>query len=75
MRTTINVDDDVLEAVRAIARHERRALGAVVSTLLRRGLAPQQPGIEDEGGFLVFRVGPGSPPITDEMVQAALEDF
>jgi len=31
VRTTLNLDDDVLETTRAIARAERRALGAVVS--------------------------------------------
>jgi len=56
VRTTINLDDDVLETTRAIARAERRALGAVVSDLVRRGLVPPQPRIDDEDGFPVFRV-------------------
>jgi hypothetical protein len=74
MRTTINVDDDVLDAARAIARSERRALGAVLSDLVRRGLVPSQPRIDDEEGFPVFRVHPRTAPITDEMVQGALEE-
>lgn len=74
MRTTINLDDDVLEAARAVARTERRPLGVVISDLVRRGLVPQQPRINDEEGFPVFRVRLGTPPLTDEMVQRGLED-
>ena len=74
VRTTINLDDDVLETSRAIARTERRALGAVVSDLVRRGLVPPQLRIDDEEGFPVFRVRAPARPITDEMVRMALEE-
>lgn len=74
MRTTINLDDDVLETTRAIARAERRALGEVVSDLVRRGLRPTEVRIDDEHEFPMFRVSQSAPPITDEMVQAALEE-
>ena len=74
MRTTINLDDDVLETSRAIARAERRALGAVVSDLMRRGLVPPELRIDDEEGFPVFRVPRPVQPITDEMVRTALEE-
>ena len=74
MRTTISLDEDVLEAARAIARVEGRALGVVVSDLARRGLLPAQPRIDEEDGFPVFRVQTGTAPITDEMVAAALEE-
>ena len=73
MRTTINLDDDVLNAARAIARAEGRGVGAVLSGLVRRALAPADVGGEPDDGFPVFRVPSGSPPLTDEMVQAALE--
>lgn len=74
MRTTLNLDDDVLEAARAIAHVERRSVGTVLSELARRGLVPSLPRIDDEDGFPVFRVGPDATPITDEMVRAALEE-
>ena len=57
-----------------MARVERRSLGTVVSDLVRRGLAPSQPRIDAEEGFPVFQVRQGAAPITDEMVQAALEE-
>lgn len=74
VRTTINLDRDVLDATRAIARAERRGLGTVVSDLVRRGLVPPHPRINGGGLFPTFLVDPGAGPITDEMVRAGLED-
>lgn len=73
MRTTINLDADVLQAVRAVAQLERKSLGRVISDLVRRGMAPTTPRIADEDGFPVFQVEAGAAPITNEMVQAALD--
>jgi hypothetical protein len=39
MRTTLNIDDDVLQAARELARAERRSAGKVISDLVRRQLA------------------------------------
>jgi hypothetical protein len=44
MRTTVNIDDDILLVVQDRARRERRSLGAVLSELARRGLQPSVPG-------------------------------
>jgi hypothetical protein len=74
MRTTLNLDEDVLETTRAIARAEGRALGAVISDLVRRGLVPAEFRIDDEDGFPVFRVDQSAEPITSAMVRAALEE-
>lgn len=74
VRTTINLDDDVLEPARSIARLEGRSLGDVISDLARRGLAPSSAPLDVEEGFPVFHVRRDAPPITDRMVQAALED-
>jgi hypothetical protein len=38
MRTTLDIDDDVLQAVKELARRERRSAGAVLSELARRSL-------------------------------------
>ena len=74
VRTTINLDDDVLETARAIAHAEHRPLGLVVSDLARRGLRPSESEEEEEDGFPVFAVGPSAPPITAEMVREALDE-
>ena len=39
MRTTLNIDDDVLIAVKELAQRESRSLGDMVSSLLRQSLA------------------------------------
>lgn len=39
MRTTLNIDDDLLIAIKELARRESRSAGDVVSGLLRRSLA------------------------------------
>lgn len=38
MRTTLDIDDDVLHAAKEIARRERRTAGAVISELTRKAL-------------------------------------
>lgn len=72
MRTTLELDDDVVAAARQLASDERRSLGSVVSELARRGLTPAR--VESEGAFPVIRVPAGSPPITPEMVRRAMDE-
>jgi hypothetical protein len=73
VRTTVNLDDDVLRAVRSIARERRESLGSVISALIRTALR-QPVEASYEGDFPVFHVREGAPPITPEMVESALED-
>jgi hypothetical protein len=52
MRTTLNVDDDVLFAVQERARREKRSAGKVLSSLAREALRGQhRPQGEDLYGF------------------------
>jgi len=69
MRTTLNIDDDIVAAARELAAAERRPLGAVISQLARQGLTPAR--VEADGGLPVIRVPAGSPAITPEMVRHA----
>lgn len=44
MRTTLDIDPDVLQAAKDIARHEKSTAGAVISRLARNSLnAPATP--------------------------------
>ncbi|CCG05071.1 hypothetical protein [Blastococcus saxobsidens] len=72
MRTTLDIDDDVVAAARELAAGERRSLGAVISELARRGLTPAR--VESEDGLPVIRVPSGTAPITPGMVARALEE-
>jgi hypothetical protein len=71
MRTTLDIDDGVLSAARAIAESEKRSVGSVISELARRGLVPHQGA---RSGFPTFDVPADAPPITPEMVQRALDE-
>ena len=53
VRTTLDLDDDVLAAAKAIARRERRTAGEVVSELARRSLTARRSTPQAE--FLGFR--------------------
>ncbi len=74
MRTTVNLDDDVMRAVRSLARERDESLGTVISALLRKAFSPPDQ-ITYEEDFPVFQVREGSPPITPEMVDSALADI
>ena len=43
MRTTLSIEDDVLYAVKSLARREGRTLGEVMSDLARRALQTPAP--------------------------------
>jgi hypothetical protein len=72
VRTTLELDDDVVAAARELAAGERRSLGSVISELARRGLTPAR--VEVAGDLPVIRVPAGAPPITPEMVRRALDE-
>lgn len=59
MRTTLDLDEDILLAAREIARREGVSLGKAVSRLLRQALAPapdEKPSrrTADQNGFRPF---------------------
>lgn len=72
MRTTVRIDDDVLQAAKSIAASHGRSLGEVLSELARRGLQPRP--TARSGIVPVFDVDPNGPRITPEMVREALDD-
>jgi hypothetical protein len=72
VRTTLQIDEDVLDEARQIAAADRRSLGAVISELARRALQPVD--TRDEAGFPVFDVDPNAPAITARVVASALDD-
>lgn len=74
MRTTLEIDDAVLAAARAVARATGRSLGTVISELARQGLAPRPVETDDEL-LPAFAVPADAAPITDEMVAVALDEL
>ena len=72
VRTTLDIDDEILVAARGLAGAERRSIGSVISELARRGLRPAR--VETVGELPVIRVPAGTPPITQEMVRRASDE-
>jgi hypothetical protein len=72
VRTTLELDDDLVAAAREIAAAERRSLGSVISELAQRGLTPAR--VEADGDLPVIRVPAGTPAITAEMVRRAADE-
>jgi hypothetical protein len=73
MRTTLNLDDDVLELLKVYAESRSVALGRAASELVRRGLAaPVQTRMVN--GFHVVVLPANSPQVTSEKVKQFLED-
>lgn len=73
MRTTVNLDEDVMRAIRSLARERGESLGSVISTLVREALRRPEP-VHYEMDVPVFHVREDAPPLTPEMVRSALED-
>jgi hypothetical protein len=74
MRTTLNVDDDVLEIAKSLADVHRISLGRALSDLARRGLtAPVGTRRDPVSGLLVFDVPAGAPAVSAEEVQRAID--
>jgi len=75
MRTTLDIDDDVLQAAKELAKAEKATVGRIVSQLARRGLTgPSVSGVlsvEIVDGFAVLpstgRV------VTHEMIEKLIE--
>ena len=69
MRTTLDIDDDILEAARFIAGERDLSVGAVLSDLARRGLRPTRARSRTRTGFPVFRVSEDSTVLTLDRVR------
>ena len=69
----MDLDDDVLSAVKALAAHRGLTAGQVISELARKGLAAAKPPAKMRNGVPLFRSVPGHI-ITPEMVEAVLDE-
>jgi len=58
MRTTLDIDEDVLRAAKELARREKKTAGAVISELTRRALTAPPKGSRQPTVVLGFRPFP-----------------
>lgn len=73
MRTTLDIDDAVLEAVKELARRQGRTAGAVLSDLARQALTGGTPGansgtVAEASAHYGFRPFTGTQPVTNTQV-------
>ncbi len=68
MRTTLSLDDDVLQVVKAYAENRSLAMGKALSELVRRGLSAP-PKTRVVNGLVVFDVSEDSAAVTSEQVR------
>ena len=77
MRTTLDIDDDVLQAARELAKRQRGTLGKLLSELARKGLTALPPdlAVKEPPSLYGFRPFPSRGGIlTNEMIDRIRED-
>ncbi|MCP4040914.1 MAG: CopG family transcriptional regulator [Gammaproteobacteria bacterium] len=67
MRTTLNIDDDVLAVARSLAAQRQRPVGSIVSDLVRQALT-KRTASASRSGVPLLPVKKGAQPITMDMV-------
>lgn len=74
MRTTLNIDDDVLAAARGLAGLESKSTGQVLSELARQSLQPKPYRFAKRNGVPQLRRKSCGVPITPELIRRLDEE-
>jgi len=69
MRTTLNIDDDVLTLAREIASQEGKPLCRVITDLAREALRAEKPLRITRNGVPLLPIRPGAALVTDKLVR------
>ena len=68
MRTTLEIEDDVLEVAKDMAKHRSLSLGKVVSLLMRKSIAPAQSETTIRNGVRIIARSQDAHPVTLDVV-------
>lgn len=68
MRTTLDVNEDVLSAVKELAESQNRTAGQVISDLARQSLRAPRTKERKRNGFTLMPRRKGGKPVTMELV-------
>jgi len=74
MRTTLNLDDDVIETAKSLASQKRQTLGEAVSELIRLAVQPTPKAAAKRNGVPLFPVARGARLVTPEIVAKLLDE-
>lgn len=74
MRTTLDIDDELLLTVKEIAKQRKTTAGSVVSALLRESLQPAPFELEHRNGVPILPRRPNGPVVTADLVNRLLNE-
>jgi hypothetical protein len=74
VRTTLDIEDEILLTVKQIAHQRKTSAGSVVSSLLRDSLQPKSFAIEYRDGVPMLPRRPNAPIVTSELVNRLLNE-
>jgi hypothetical protein len=73
VRTTVDLDEDILRVIKDLARERSQSMGHVLSELARKGLQPAEPLLTFRNGIPLLPRLPGAKPVTSDHVKELLE--
>lgn len=73
MRTTLHIDDDVLQAAKELGGMQRKTAGQILSELARKALCPPRT-YDVRNGVPVIHRAPGTPLITTADVRRWMDE-
>ncbi|MFZ4534967.1 hypothetical protein [Propionivibrio sp.] len=75
MRTTLSIDDDVLNAVKGLAQTQHRSVGEVLSSLARQALRPVAPSGAVRNGVPLLTPRAGAAPVTSALINQLRDEL
>ncbi len=73
MRTTVDLDEDILRVVKHLAQEREQSLGHVLSDLVRQALQPTRKAAVRRGVIPILPRKAGARPVTAQTVKEFLE--
>ncbi len=74
MRTTLDIDNDLLTLAKSLAQQQRVPLGKAISLLIRKGLEPSAPHKNMRNGLRVISRRQDAKPVTLEIVNSLRDE-
>ena len=75
MRTTLTIDDDILAAAKDLAEYQQKTVGAVISSLARQGLCPNESTPVIRNGIRLLPIQPGAGISTPELIRQLMDEL
>jgi predicted DNA-binding ribbon-helix-helix protein len=75
MRTTLTIDDDVLQAAKELAARQGKSVGEVISALTREALRPAAQNISSRNGVPLLPIRSDATPVTLEIVNSLRDEL